>query len=56
MVDDTCMLVGSEAYTAALTIYNYAKTSGVSMHGLEPLVNDMREHFRKPRKVKAIVG
>lgn len=52
MVDDTCVLAGSEAYMAALTVYNYAKTSGVSMNGLEPIVDEMREHFRKPRKAK----
>ena len=49
MVDDTCMLVGSEAYTAALTVYNYAKTSGVSTNGLEPIVDEMRQHFRKSK-------
>ncbi|MCY6490809.1 hypothetical protein [Leptolyngbya sp. GGD] len=53
MVDDTCVLVGSEAYSAALTVYNYAKTSGVTMNGLEPIVEEMRQHFRKPRKAKA---
>lgn len=52
MVDDTCMLVGSEAYTAALTVYDYAKRSGVSTNGLEPIVDEMREHFRRPRKAK----
>jgi hypothetical protein len=54
MVNDTCLLVGSEAYTAALTVYNYAKTSGVSTNGLEPIVDEMREHFRKPRKAKPV--
>lgn len=50
MVDDTCMLAGSEAYTAALTVYNYAKTNGSNMHGLEPIVNEMREYFKKSKK------
>jgi hypothetical protein len=53
MLDDTCMVVGSEAYTAALTVYNYAKTSGQTGNGLEPLVQAMGQRFRKGRKAKA---
>jgi hypothetical protein len=52
MLDDTCLMVGSEAYTAALTVYNYAKNSGQSANGLEPLVNEMGQRFRR-RKPKA---
>lgn len=52
MVDDTCLLAGSEAYTAALTVYDYAKKSGVNGNGLEPIVSEMREYFRRPRKAK----
>lgn len=53
LVDDTCMALGNEAYTAALTVYTYAKTTGQKTDGLEPLVDEMRQHFRKPRKAKA---
>ncbi|PSB30756.1 hypothetical protein [Stenomitos frigidus] len=56
LVDDTCMALGNEAYTAALTVYNYAKTTGQKTDGLEPLVDEMRQHFRKPRKAKAKVA
>jgi len=52
LVDDTCMALGNEAYTAALTVYTYAKTTGQKTDGLEPLVDEMRQHFRKPRKAK----
>ena len=52
MVDDTCIVVGSEAYTAALTVYNYAKNSGQTSGGLEPLVQAMGQRFRKARKAK----
>jgi hypothetical protein len=52
MVDDTCMMAGSEAYTAALTVYDYAKKSGANANGLEPIVAEMREHFRRSRKAK----
>ncbi|MCU0551499.1 MAG: hypothetical protein MUC48_19320 [Leptolyngbya sp. Prado105] len=55
MIDDTCMLAGSEAYTAALTVYDYAKKSGASANGLEPIVAEMREHFKRSRKPKATV-
>lgn len=56
MVDDTCMQVGSEAYTAALTVYDYAKKSGVNANGMEPIVAEMREHFRRSRKSKPSEG
>jgi hypothetical protein len=52
LVDDTCLLAGSEAYTAALTIYNYAKSNGQATNGLEPLVNEMKQRFRRSRKSK----
>jgi hypothetical protein len=55
MVDDTCMLAGSEAYTAALTVYDYAKKSAVNTNGMEPIVNEMREHFRKAPKAKVAI-
>jgi hypothetical protein len=52
LVDDTCLMVGSEAYTAALTVYNYAKTSGQQANGMEPLVKEMQQRFRRTRKPK----
>jgi hypothetical protein len=54
LVDDTCLVVGSEAYSAALTVYNYAKTSGQNANGLEPLVKEMKQRFRRTRKPKAV--
>lgn len=52
LVDDTCMAVGSEAYAAALLVYNYAKASGEGS-GLDTLLEDMGQRFaRKPRKLK----
>jgi hypothetical protein len=56
LVDDTCLVVGSEAYLAALTVYNYAKNSGQSANGLEPLVKEMKQRFRRPRKPKVAVA
>jgi hypothetical protein len=50
MIDDTCMLAGSEAYTAALTVYNSAKTNGMNNKGMEPIVQELRERFRRTRK------
>jgi hypothetical protein len=52
MVDDTCLVVGSEAYSAALTVYNAAKANGHSSNGLEPLINDMAQRFQRSRKPK----
>jgi hypothetical protein len=52
LVDDTCLVVGSEAYAAALQVYNYAKASGQGS-GLDAAVGDMGQRFaRKSRKPK----
>lgn len=50
LVDDTCMVLGSEAYTAALTVYKYAKTNGKAANGLEPIVQEMGQYFRRSTK------
>jgi hypothetical protein len=53
LVDDTYMAVGSEAYTAALQVYNYAKASG-NVGGMDAVVGEMGQRFaRKPRKAKS---
>ncbi len=49
LVEDTYMQVGSEAYTAALNVYNYAKNSP-SGTALEGVAEDLGRRFaRKPR-------
>lgn len=49
LVDDTLTAVGSEAYAAALLVYNYAKTSGEG--GLDAVVDELGQRFgRKARK------
>ena len=56
LVDDTCLAAGSEAYAAALKVYNYAKASGQG-GGLDAVVGEMGQRFaRKPRKAKAQEG
>lgn len=56
LVDDTCLATGSEAYAAALQVYNYAKASGQG-GGLDAVVSEMGQRFaRKPRKAKAQEG
>jgi hypothetical protein len=50
LVDDTCIAAGSEAYTAALAIYNYAKASG-DVTGLDAVIDEMGRRFtRRSRK------
>jgi hypothetical protein len=50
LVDDTCMAAGSEAYTSALAIYNYAKASG-DVTGLDAVIDEMGRRFtRRPKK------
>ncbi|MEH1970794.1 MULTISPECIES: hypothetical protein [unclassified Nostoc] len=52
LVDDTSLAVGSEAYAAALQVYNYAKASGQGT-GLDAVVVEMRKRFaRKPAKAE----
>jgi hypothetical protein len=52
LVDNTAMLVGSEAMTAALTIYNAAKTNGQDS-GVDAIVEEMGQRFAKMRKSKS---
>ncbi len=53
LVDDTSLAVGSEAYAAALQVYNYAKASGQGA-GLDAVVVEMGQRFaRKPGKSKS---
>ena len=50
LVEDTYMQVGSEAYTAALNVYTYAKNSP-SGTALEEVAEDLGRRFaRKPRQ------
>ncbi|MEH2275535.1 MAG: hypothetical protein V7K40_12300 [Nostoc sp.] len=52
LVDDTSLAVGSEAYAAALQVYNYAKASGQGA-GLDAVVAKMGQRFaRKAVKVE----
>jgi hypothetical protein len=53
LLDDTSLAVGSEAYAAALQVYNYAKASGQGS-GLDGVVVEMGQRFaRKSRRVKS---
>lgn len=52
LMDDTYTTVGSEAYSAALMVYNYAKASGQGA-GLDAVVGELKQRFaRKPRQEK----
>lgn len=54
LVEDTQMVAGSEAYAAARLAYNSAKTAGKSM-GLDDVIEDLAQRFRKTRKAQSIV-
>jgi hypothetical protein len=50
LLDDTYTAVGSEAYSAALQVYNYAKASGQGA-GLEAVVDELGQRFnRRPKR------
>jgi hypothetical protein len=52
MLTDTYTTVGSEAYSAALQVYTYAKASGKEA-GLAPMVEELGQRFaRKTKKEK----
>jgi hypothetical protein len=52
LLDDTYTTVGSEAYSAALQVYNYAKASGQGA-GLEAVVDELGQRFaRRSKKEK----
>jgi hypothetical protein len=52
-LEDTCTEVGSEAYMAALVVYQYGRTSGDG-ESLETLLDDMGQRFaRKSRSAPA---
>ncbi|HTP11072.1 MAG TPA: hypothetical protein VMP08_22615 [Anaerolineae bacterium] len=46
LVDDTLLEVGSEAYAAALTVYQYAKNSGQGA-GLDAVADELSKRFAK---------
>ena len=46
-LDDTATEVGSEAYVAALLVYNYAKSSGIGTAGLDGVVDEMSRRFAR---------
>ena len=53
LLDDTYVTVGSEAYSAALQVYSYAKASGQGT-GLEAVVGELGQRFaRKSKKEKS---
>ncbi|MCY7320900.1 MAG: hypothetical protein LH660_03640 [Phormidesmis sp. CAN_BIN36] len=52
LVDDRVVGVGSDAYAAALLVYNFAKASGKGS-GLDAVADEMSKRFaRKSRKVE----
>ncbi|AFY75371.1 hypothetical protein Syn7502_03532 [Synechococcus sp. PCC 7502] len=54
LIDDTVMVVGSEAYAAALVVYRYAKDSGLGA-GLDGVVDDIGRRFaRKSKKAEEL--
>jgi hypothetical protein len=51
LVDDTCIASASEAYTAALAVYSYAKASG-DVTGLDAVIDEMGRRFNRRSKKK----
>ncbi|NEU76250.1 hypothetical protein PI95_027915 [Hassallia byssoidea VB512170] len=51
LVDDTYISIGSEAYAAALAVYNYAKASG-DVTGLDAVIDEMGRRFTRRSKKK----
>jgi hypothetical protein len=51
LIEDTVIEVGSEAYTAALIVYNYAQASGTGA-GLDGVVDEMGKRFARKSQPK----
>jgi hypothetical protein len=51
LLEDTQMVVGSEAYAAARLAYNSAKVSGKNQ-GLDDILEDLSRQFRRTRKAQ----
>lgn len=51
LVDNTSMVVGSEAMVAALTVYNSAKEHGQEA-GIDAILEEMGQRFSRMRKAK----
>ncbi|HLP88836.1 MAG TPA: hypothetical protein VK184_09650 [Nostocaceae cyanobacterium] len=49
LIDDTCLAAGSEAYVAALAVYNYAKVSG-NTEGLDTALDELGRRFARKSK------
>ena len=46
-LEDTQVIAGSEAYSAALIVYQTAKISGADLGGLEAVLDDLAKRFAK---------
>jgi hypothetical protein len=55
LVEDTVMEVGSEAYAAALMVYNFAKANGTGS-GLDGVVDEMGKRFARKSNSKNKAG
>jgi hypothetical protein len=52
LVDDTQIAVGSEAYVAALLVYNYGRNSGLT-EGLDNLMDELGKRFARRSRAAA---
>ncbi len=55
LLDDTVTAVGSEAYSAALQVYAYAKASG-NTGGLDAVVEEMGQRFARKSSSKKVTS
>jgi len=51
-IEDTYYLAGSEAYSAALVVYQFAKNSPVGTEGLDSVVDELGKRFARKSKGK----
>jgi hypothetical protein len=52
-VDDTYFAAGSEAYAAALLVYQYAKVHNVASGALEETLDDLGRRFARKARSNA---
>ena len=49
-LDDTCFAAGSEAYAAALLVYQYARLHNIATRALEDSLDDLGRRFARKSK------
>lgn len=54
LVEDSMMVAGSEAYIAALMVYNIAKSKNIGTEGLDSTIDELGQRFARKAKTAIV--